>query len=90
MSLYTLNSRNHKRSVLFSAIGIIVLYRHLLFFYLDIASVRYRRIHCTACDVHIGSAPSQAHNMLEHPVLRTLLCEKCHEFYGDGSFEQGK
>ncbi|XP_014486324.1 PREDICTED: uncharacterized protein LOC106750466 isoform X2 [Dinoponera quadriceps] len=55
----------------------------------DIASVRYRRLHCTACDVHIGSAPSQVHNMLEHPVLRTLLCARCREFYGDGFFEQG-
>ncbi|XP_071648547.1 uncharacterized protein [Temnothorax longispinosus] len=55
----------------------------------DIAAVRFRRIHCTACDVHIGSAPAQAHNMFEHPVLRTLLCASCREFYGDGSFEQG-
>ncbi|EFN81847.1 uncharacterized protein LOC105185666 isoform X2 [Harpegnathos saltator] len=55
----------------------------------DIASVRYRKLHCTACDIHIGSAPSQAHNMLVHPVLRTLLCARCREFYGDGTFEQG-
>ncbi|KAK2579723.1 hypothetical protein KPH14_011068 [Odynerus spinipes] len=55
----------------------------------DISAVRFRRIHCTACDVHIGSAPAQAHNMLEHPILRTLLCAKCKEFYGDGTFEQG-
>ncbi|XP_012525849.1 uncharacterized protein LOC105830802 [Monomorium pharaonis] len=55
----------------------------------DIASVRFRRLHCTACDIHIGSAPSQAHNMFEHPVLRTLLCANCREFYGDGTFEQG-
>ncbi|KAG7207129.1 hypothetical protein KM043_001003 [Ampulex compressa] len=55
----------------------------------DIASVRYRRIHCTSCDAHIGSAPAQARNMHEHPVLRTLLCAKCREFYGDGTFEQG-
>ncbi|KAL2738325.1 transcriptional regulator ATRX-like [Vespula maculifrons] len=55
----------------------------------DISIVRFRKIHCTACDVHIGSAPAQAHNMLEHPVLHTLLCAKCREFYGDGTFEQG-
>ncbi|KAI4493170.1 hypothetical protein M0802_009587 [Mischocyttarus mexicanus] len=55
----------------------------------DISSVRFRKIHCTACDVHIGSAPSEAKNMLEHPVLHTLLCAKCREFYGDGTFEQG-
>ncbi|XP_012283973.1 uncharacterized protein LOC105701641 [Orussus abietinus] len=55
----------------------------------DIASVRFRRLHCTACDVHIGSAPSQAHNMFEHPILRTLLCAQCRDFYGDGTFEQG-
>ena len=51
--------------------------------------MRFRRIHCTACDVHIGSAPAQAHNMFEHPVLRTLLCSSCRDFYGDGCFEQG-
>jgi len=39
--------------------------------------------------MHIGSAPAQIDNMFEHPVLRTLLCANCREFYGDGSFEQG-
>ncbi|KAG5317074.1 ATRX regulator, partial [Acromyrmex heyeri] len=62
---------------------------HKLIFGNDIASVRFRRIHCTACDIHIGSAPAQAHNMFEHPVLRTLLCSNCRDFYGDGCFEQG-
>ncbi|KAK0167283.1 hypothetical protein PV327_004702 [Microctonus hyperodae] len=55
----------------------------------DIAQVRFRRIHCTACDVHIGSAPSEAENMQEHPLLKTLLCARCRDFYGDGNFEQG-
>ncbi|XP_011057049.1 PREDICTED: uncharacterized protein LOC105147602 isoform X2 [Acromyrmex echinatior] len=27
--------------------------------------------------------------MFEHPVLRTLLCSSCRDFYGDGCFEQG-
>ncbi|KYN31811.1 Transcriptional regulator ATRX [Trachymyrmex septentrionalis] len=62
---------------------------HKLIFGNDIASVRFRRIHCTACDIHIGSAPAQANNMFEHPVLRTLLCSNCRDFYGDGCFEQG-
>ncbi|KYM94334.1 PREDICTED: uncharacterized protein LOC108781410 [Cyphomyrmex costatus] len=62
---------------------------HKLMFGNDIATVRFRRIHCTACDIHIGSAPSQVYNMFEHPVLRTLLCTNCREFYGDGCFEQG-
>lgn len=39
--------------------------------------------------MHIGSAPAQIDNMFEHPVLRTLLCANCREFYGDGTFEQG-
>ncbi|XP_003424208.1 uncharacterized protein LOC100679538 isoform X1 [Nasonia vitripennis] len=55
----------------------------------DVASVRFLRLHCTGCDEHIGSAPAEKHNMTEHPVLRTLLCAKCREFYGDGTFEQG-
>ncbi|CAD1468215.1 unnamed protein product, partial [Heterotrigona itama] len=54
-----------------------------------VSSIRFQRLHCTACDIHIGSAPANAHNMFEHPVLRTLLCAKCRDFYGDGTFEQG-
>jgi len=27
--------------------------------------------------------------MFEHPILRTLLCANCRDFYGDGTFEQG-
>ncbi|XP_043482483.1 uncharacterized protein LOC122511362 isoform X2 [Leptopilina heterotoma] len=56
---------------------------------LDISSVRFSRVHCTGCDIHLGSAPAQVTNMFEHPKLRTLLCLKCYEFYGDGDFEQG-
>lgn len=55
----------------------------------DVAQVRFRRLHCTACDEHIGSAPIDAYNMQEHPMLKTLLCAQCREFYGDGDFEQG-
>nr|XP_033329456.1 uncharacterized protein LOC117222079 [Megalopta genalis] len=55
----------------------------------DTSIVRFRRLHCTACDVHIGSAPGDASNMFEHPTLHTLLCSKCRDFYGDGTFEQG-
>ncbi|KAL7293938.1 hypothetical protein TKK_0012668 [Trichogramma kaykai] len=56
----------------------------------DIPGTRFMRLHCTGCDEHIGSAPSEEHNMHEHPVLRTLLCFKCWQFYGDGNFEQGE
>ncbi|KAL0102908.1 hypothetical protein PUN28_018303 [Cardiocondyla obscurior] len=55
----------------------------------DVSSVRFRKLHCTACDAHIGSAPGQINNMHQHPVLRTLLCARCRDFYGDGTFEQG-
>ncbi|KOC65255.1 Transcriptional regulator ATRX [Habropoda laboriosa] len=60
-----------------------------LMFSEDISTVRFHRLHCTACDTHIGSAPANSHNMFEHPVLHTLLCAKCRDFYGDGTFEQG-
>ena len=63
-------------------------YYKLLFGY-DISAVRFQRLHCTACDAHIGSAPVDSSNMFEHPVLHTLLCSTCREFYGDGTFEQG-
>ncbi|XP_017880224.1 uncharacterized protein LOC108624795 [Ceratina calcarata] len=55
----------------------------------DVSMVRFKRLHCTACDAHIGSAAANVHNMYEHPVLFTLLCAKCRDFYGDGMFEQG-
>ncbi|XP_054002837.1 uncharacterized protein LOC128889318 [Hylaeus anthracinus] len=55
----------------------------------DVSAVRFQKLHCTACDAHIGSAPADSSNMFEHPVLRTLLCSKCRDFYGDGTFEQG-
>ncbi|XP_034192451.1 uncharacterized protein LOC117609838 [Osmia lignaria lignaria] len=55
----------------------------------DISAVRFKRLHCTACDAHIGSAVAESYNMCEHPVLHTLLCAKCRDFYGDGTFEQG-
>ncbi|XP_063979619.1 uncharacterized protein LOC135163770 [Diachasmimorpha longicaudata] len=60
-----------------------------LMFGQDIAKVRFRKLHCTSCDNHIGSAPAEAYNMQEHPVLKVLLCAACREFYGDGTFEQG-
>ncbi|XP_076644478.1 uncharacterized protein LOC143354347 [Halictus rubicundus] len=60
-----------------------------LMFGSDLSIVRFRRLHCTACDIHIGSAPGDSGNMFEHPVLHTLLCSKCRDFYGDGTFEQG-
>ncbi|XP_057342241.1 uncharacterized protein LOC130678786 isoform X1 [Microplitis mediator] len=56
----------------------------------DVAQVRFRRLHCSACDEHIGSAPCDSYNMQEHPMLKTLLCAACREFYGDGDFEQGE
>lgn len=59
------------------------------FCFSDISAVRFQRLHCTACDAHIGSAPVDSSNMFEHPVLHTLLCSTCREFYGDGTFEQG-
>ncbi|XP_076294363.1 uncharacterized protein LOC143215789 [Lasioglossum baleicum] len=60
-----------------------------LMFGSDLSIVRFRRLHCTACDVHIGSAPGDSNNMFEHPILHTLLCSNCRDFYGDGTFEQG-
>uniref|UniRef100_A0A0C9RMJ5 ATRX_1 protein n=1 Tax=Fopius arisanus TaxID=64838 RepID=A0A0C9RMJ5_9HYME len=63
-------------------------FRKLLFGQ-DLAKVRFRRLHCTSCDTHIGSAPAEAYNMQEHPILKVLLCAACREFYGDGTFEQG-
>ncbi|XP_044736725.1 uncharacterized protein LOC123298697 [Chrysoperla carnea] len=54
----------------------------------DIDSVKYKKLHCTACNVHMGTAPIAHIHRYEHPLLKVLICEQCFNFYSSGDFEK--
>lgn len=49
--------------------------------YPKIDSVAEKRLHCTTCDVHIGTAPIAEKIVRTHEVLGVTQCNKCHAFY---------
>lgn len=51
-------------------------------------AVQFQRLHCTACNVHLGSAPIGHFNRYIHPLLKVLLCKHCYEFYCSGEFDK--
>ncbi|RVE45967.1 hypothetical protein evm_009370 [Chilo suppressalis] len=55
----------------------------------DLNFVNYMKLHCTACDRHLGSSTRNETRMRVHPMLRTLVCHTCHTFYNSGEFEKG-
>ncbi|XP_008192759.2 uncharacterized protein ADD1 isoform X1 [Tribolium castaneum] len=50
--------------------------------------IQYTRIHCTACNVHLGSALEGQNNRFVHPLLKVLICKECYHFYTSGEFEK--
>ncbi|CAH1161736.1 unnamed protein product [Phyllotreta striolata] len=50
--------------------------------------VQFTKIHCTACNVHLGSALDGQGNRFVHPLLKVLICKKCYHFYTSGEFEK--
>lgn len=55
----------------------------------DLNTVNCMRLHCSACDRHLGSSTRNDSRMRAHPLLRTLVCHTCHTFYNSGEFEKG-
>ncbi|XP_049888106.1 uncharacterized protein LOC126382343 [Pectinophora gossypiella] len=55
----------------------------------DLNEVKSERLHCTACDRHLGCSMRNETRMRSHPLLRTLTCHACHTFYNSGEFEKG-
>lgn len=52
------------------------------------AAVQYTKIHCTACNKHIGSALDNDKDRFVHPLLKVLVCRNCLDFYTSGEFDK--
>ncbi|CRK87785.1 CLUMA_CG001560, isoform A [Clunio marinus] len=58
--------------------------------YPKIEEVSSKRLHCTTCDIHIGTAPMAEKIIRTHQVLHVTQCNKCYAFYNSGEFGKGE
>ncbi|KAH8308717.1 hypothetical protein KR059_001042, partial [Drosophila kikkawai] len=64
--------------------------RFYLKMYPNVDIVNQRRVHCTVCRQHLGTALAAENNIKMHPILRVTHCVKCHDFYNSGEFSKGE
>lgn len=50
--------------------------------------IQHTKIHCTACNKHLGSSLNNQIDRFVHPMLKVLVCRSCLEFYMSGEFEK--
>ncbi|XP_066902481.1 transcriptional regulator ATRX [Halyomorpha halys] len=51
----------------------------------DVKEIKNKNLLCTSCGSSVKDLITKGKPII-HPFLETLLCEKCHSFYGDGQF----
>ncbi|XP_041972880.1 transcriptional regulator ATRX [Aricia agestis] len=56
----------------------------------DLNLIKTLKLHCTACDRHLGCSARNENRMRVHPMLRTLICQTCLTFYNSGEFDKGE
>ena len=49
--------------------------------YSKVDDVAKKRVHCTTCDTHIGTAPISEKIVRTHLILAVTQCNKCFAFY---------
>lgn len=54
--------------------------------YAKVDAVAVEKLHCTTCDMHIGTAPISEKIVRTHMILSVTQCNKCFAFYVSRGF----